>query len=129
MEATFDTGTAENWVSKSTVAQLKCSTEHVQAVTYYTFTGETLESSKVIRDVRWCIHTGSGGGNKSRWADFRVAPEGAPFEVLFGSDLIFSEDIFSFKEAALILIKGDEAAGGFIPDLTYKIDRKARTGY
>jgi hypothetical protein len=126
MEATFDTGTRENWVSKGTVAQLKCSTEQVKAETYYTFTGETLESSKVIRDVRWCIDTGSGSGNKSRWADFRVAPEGAPFAVLFGRDLIFSEDIFSFKDAALILIKGDESAGEILPDLTRKIDSKAR---
>jgi hypothetical protein len=126
MEATFDTGTRENWVSKSTVAQLKCTTENVQAATYFTFTGETLESSKVIRDVGWCIDTGSGVGDKSRWADFRVAPEGAPFEVLFGRDLIFSEDIFGFKDATLILIKGDESAGRFLPDLMYKIDSKAR---
>jgi hypothetical protein len=124
MEATFDSGTDENWVSKSTVAQLKCSTKHVEAVTYHTFTGETLESSKMIRDVRWRIDTGSGGGNISRWANFRVAPEGALFQVLFGSNLILSEEIFSFKEAAFVLIKGDEAAGGFLPDLTYKIDSR-----
>jgi hypothetical protein len=110
VEATFDTGTTENWISADTVARLKYDVEDVPAAMYYTFTGEALESSKVIRQVRWCINTGTGAGARSRWADFRIAPKGAPFVVLFGRDLIFSEDIFSFNEAALILTKVDEAA-------------------
>lgn len=111
IQATFDTGTSENWISADTVARLKYDVENVPKATYYTFTGETLESSKVIREVRWRIDTGTGSSARSRWADFRIAPKGAPFVVLFGTDLIFSEDIFSFNDAALILTKGDEAEG------------------
>ena len=111
VEATFDTGTPENWISMDTVARLNYSIQKVENSTYYTFTGETLHSSEVIRQVRWCIDTGIGPDTRSRYTSFRIAPHGAPFMVLFGRDLIFSEDIFSFNEANLILTKADETAG------------------
>lgn len=112
MEATFDTGTAKNWLSEGAVAQLKYRIEEVQPVLYSTFTGQTVECSKIIRDVKLCIATKQGSGNKSTWTDFRVAPPNAPFEVLFGREFIHAEEIFNFKEAALILVKSEEAAGG-----------------
>jgi len=111
LEATFDTGTPENWISQDTVAQLNYPVETVPTSSYYTFTGQILESSKVINQVRWRIDNGSGPSTRSRYTNFRIAPEGAPFLVLFGRDLIFSEDIFSFNEAALILTKLNETAG------------------
>jgi len=109
--ATFDTGTPENWISRDIVARLKYPVENVPPSRYYIFTREILESSKVINQVRWCIDNGEGPSTRSRYTNSRVAPDDAPFVVLFGRDLIFSEDIFSFNEAALILTKLDETAG------------------
>lgn len=107
----FDTGSPDSWISEDIAAQLKYAIETVQTSTYYTFTGDTIDSSRLIRQVRWCIDTGSGPDTRSRYADFRIAPRGAPFVVLFGRDRIFSEDIFRFREANLILTKVGETAG------------------
>jgi len=115
LDATFDTGTPENWISLDIVAQLDYSVETVENSTYYTFTGEILESSEVVRQVRWRIDSGSGPVTRSRYTNFRIAPAGAPFVVLFGRDLIFSEEIFSFNEANLILTKAGETAGWWSP--------------
>jgi hypothetical protein len=111
VEALFDTGSPDSWISEDAAAELEYSIETVELSRYYTFTGETLDSSQIIRQVRWCIDTGNGPDARSRYADFRIAPRGAPFVVLFGRDRIFSEDIFRFKEANLILTKAPDTAG------------------
>jgi hypothetical protein len=111
VEALFDTGSPDSWVSQDTAAKLKYPIETVETSTYYTFTGDTIDSCQLVRQVRWCIDTGSGPDTRSRYADFRIAPRGAPFAVLFGRDRIFSEDIFRFKEANLILTKVNDTAG------------------
>jgi len=111
VEALFDTGSQDSWISEDFAAELEYSIETVKLSKYYTFTGETLESSKIIRNVRWCIDRGNVPDARGRYADFRIAPPGAPFVVLFGRDRIFSEDIFRFTEANLILTKAPDTAG------------------
>ncbi|CZT04759.1 uncharacterized protein RCO7_10730 [Rhynchosporium graminicola] len=101
-------GPNEKTPAKNTARKVNYSIQIVSPSTYYTFTGETLESSRGIQNVRWRIDNGNGPSTRSRYTYFRIASENAPFAVLFGRDLIFSEDIFSFNEAALILTKLEE---------------------
>jgi hypothetical protein len=52
--------------------------ETVPASSYITFSGETVTSYEIIKNVKWGA---VGNDYRSRWADFRLAPEDAPFEV------------------------------------------------
>jgi len=109
--ATFNSDTVENWISANIVAISDYPIEVVPLLKYRTFTGEILESSQVISKVRWCID-GINNCARSRYADFRMATDDAPYMVLLGNRFILSEEIFSFKDYALILAKLDETKGG-----------------
>ena len=111
LDATFDSGTADNWISAVTAAELNYVIKSVPISRFSTFTSQILESSEILQDVRWTIDNVSDSGVKSHYANFCIAPEGAPFVVLFGRDLIFSEEIFSFNDPALILTKLEDTIG------------------
>ncbi|CZS96837.1 uncharacterized protein RAG0_06015 [Rhynchosporium agropyri] len=82
-EAMFDTGTTENWMTPDTARKVNYFIQNVSPSTYYTFTGETLESSRGIQNVRWRIDNGNGPSTRSRYTNFHIASENAPFAVLF----------------------------------------------
>ncbi|PMD33862.1 hypothetical protein L207DRAFT_517887 [Hyaloscypha variabilis F] len=106
--AKFDTGTMEDWMSTHLVKRLGFLPEPGPIILYQTFSGETLQSDLVIKKVTW----GSIGSDNRTWVrEFRLAPENAPFEVLFGSDFISSEQIYTFNEAKLILTKKQDSEG------------------
>jgi hypothetical protein len=106
--AKFDTQTPDNWISTVVAECLGEQPKTIPASTYITFNGETLASSKIFQKVKFGA---MGTDRRSRVADFRLAPEGAPFEVLFGSDFIKANQIFTFNQANLILAKKKETKG------------------
>jgi hypothetical protein len=113
--AKFDTGTMEDWMSTHLVKRLGFLPEPGPIILYQTFSGETLQSDLVIKKVTW----GSIGSDNRTWVrEFRLAPENAPFEVLFGSDFISSEQIYTFNEAKLILTKKQDSEGK--SNITYR---------
>ena len=105
--ARFDTGTNENWITSTVADLLELPIVTVPHEEFTTFDGSALRSSQLVRQVLW---HGDGEHARSRRTDFRMISEPAPFEVLFGSNLIFSECLMSFNEAALILTKAQETS-------------------
>ena len=88
------------------VERLQLPVEKVMPKRYVAFNGERLESAEVILDLLWC----GDGSLKSQESDFRVAYN-APFDILFGEELLFSQLIYSFNEHALILTSREEKEG------------------
>jgi hypothetical protein len=106
--AKFDTGAKEDWISAPLVERLGFNKEQGPVICYQTFTGQILESSEVVRKVTW----GSVGNDSRTWVtEFRLAPQNAPFDVLFGSEFISSEQIYTFNESNLILARKRETQG------------------
>jgi hypothetical protein len=106
LAAILDTGTMQNWISIHVVNLLELTISKVDSTEYTTFDGATVESTEIAQKVLWC----GDGSPMSRETDFRVA-HNACFDILFGSHLLFSEDILSFNEHALILTKKKETNG------------------
>lgn len=106
--AKFDSGATDNWMSMNVATLLECDIETEPATEYQTFTGGTLASSEVVRQIVW---HGDGTSAKSRRTDFRLIDDNAPFDVLFGSRLLFSEEIYSFNDANLILTDKKKTKG------------------
>lgn len=103
--AKFDTGTKENWITSTVVDILEYSIVTISHTQFKTFNGSTLNSFEAVQDVLW---HGDGEHTRSRHTQFRMISEPAPFQILFGSDFIFSQDLMSFNESALILATVDE---------------------
>ena len=106
--AKFDTGTVKNWISSHIVDRMQLPVQKVAPKIYVAFNGERLESAEVILDLLWC----GDGSLKSQESDFRIAYN-APFDILFGEELLFSRAIYSFNEYALILTSRKEMEGPF----------------
>jgi hypothetical protein len=85
--ATLDTGSDENWISQELVDRLRLAVHKGLVTRWKTFNGETFASDSTVR-ATWC---GSGAG-VSHANLFRVVLD-APFDVLFGRNLILSGDI------------------------------------
>jgi hypothetical protein len=108
LTARFDSGTPDNWMTKDVVDLLDHAIVTVPLERYQTFTGEVMVSSELVRSVLW---HGDSASTRSRSTDFRVIRKPAPFEVLFGSNFLFSESVYSFNEPNLILTKLKETPG------------------
>lgn len=108
--AKFDTQTRDNWISTLVAARLDQQPEQGSTRYYTTFSGETVESSQIMKNVKWAAGTDA----QSRVSDFRLAPKAAPFEVLFGDDFINSADIVVFNPGNLILLKQKETKGEWL---------------
>jgi hypothetical protein len=105
--ATLDTGTPANWISEEALGQLQIDTKVEAATSWLTFDNRTIRSKEVVK-VAWA---GDGSSNrKTRSTTFRVARH-APFDVIFGSELISSERLLSVDETAWILAKKPASKG------------------
>jgi hypothetical protein len=104
--ATFDTGTSDNWISKSVVDTLELDIATVLSEQHISVTGEPFNVSDVA-DIVWSADGTSDATHRSRQSRFRII-DSPPFDVIFGNDLIFCESISSFNNAALILTKGKD---------------------
>jgi len=102
----LDSGTPDNWVSVNVTNLLGLPVESIIPASYATFNGQTLKSTEGVKEVVWCGEMGA----RTRVADFRLA-RNAPFDVLFGSKLLFSENIYSLNKNNLILAKKANTEG------------------
>src|SRR5947209_8710977 len=111
--AILDTGTSDNWISETLADRLRLTPTYGQTVSAVTFNGQTTESRATV-EATWC----GNGSDKSRHTVFRVQ-RNAPFDVLFGKTLLFTDAIFSFNEHALILTakKPDKGTYAALPFL------------
>jgi len=98
--AKFDTGTRENWITSAVVGLLEHTVVTGPRTQFTTFDGSVFNSSELVEHVLW---HGDGEHARSRHTHFRMISERAPFQILFGSEFIFSQDLMSFNEDALIL--------------------------
>jgi hypothetical protein len=106
--AKFDTGANDNWMAESVVNELGAIPENVEPDFYETFTGEMIKSSQRVRNITW----GSVDGTQTRVTNFRVAPANAKFKVLFGKELISSEEIYTYcPKSAHVLTKIPQKKG------------------
>ncbi|RDL38739.1 uncharacterized protein BP5553_03079 [Venustampulla echinocandica] len=97
--STLDTGTTGNWISDDALQRLQIKSVAEAPTDWITFNGKTVRS-EAVAEITW-----TGVGNrKTRVTSFRVAKK-PPFDVVFGSELIFSEQIFSFDKTAWILAR------------------------
>jgi len=91
--ATLDTGTDENWISQKVVNRLGLkATKGLIIQNYKTFNGEIVSSGETVEPT-WS----SEGSGTSHVTVFRIVPD-APFDVLFGRNLLFSKEIHFFSE-------------------------------
>ncbi|KAL8916921.1 MAG: hypothetical protein Q9172_006043 [Xanthocarpia lactea] len=98
--ASLDSGTKEQWVSDTFLACV--SDTDIEEVslkepdTYLTFSGTEFNATKGVVFSWHAIKT-----RITRRGTFRVVHNG-PFDIIIGSDLLFSEGIYIFNEAALL---------------------------
>ncbi|KAL8827984.1 MAG: hypothetical protein Q9191_002853 [Dirinaria sp. TL-2023a] len=96
----LDSGCDDNWISLDIVNRANITNGIVQATQkkrYTGFGGQTIEAKGSI-DITWYANNAS----KTRQTGFLVAEHG-PFDLLLGKHFIFSENIFMFNQAALVL--------------------------
>jgi hypothetical protein len=90
--ATHDTGSDENWISQEVVDRLRLEVTKGLVTKWKTFSGETNVSDSTVR-ATWC----NSGTGISYANVFRVIPN-APFDVLFGRNLLFSGEVSFFTK-------------------------------
>jgi hypothetical protein len=90
--ATHDTGSDENWISQEVVDRLRLEVTKGLVTRWKTFSGETAVSDSTVR-ATWC----NSGTGISYANVFRVIPN-APFDVLFGRNLLFSGEVSFYTE-------------------------------
>ena len=96
----LDSGCGENWVALDFIrrAYLERKITQVPHSSLYTgFGNQNIEPKGKIK-ITWYANNGS----KTRETEFLVADQG-PFDLLLGRQFIFSENIFIFNQAALVL--------------------------
>lgn len=96
----LDTGCEDNWISLEIIERAGMVPSVVQNTfgNILTGFGGGLVESKGSITITWYVNNAS----KTRQTTFLVAKHG-PFDLLLGNKSIFSENIFIFNEAALVL--------------------------
>lgn len=89
---TLDTGTTENWISQAIVERLGFDVSKGLVTKWTTFNGKQILSGSTVAPT-WC----SQGHGITHVAVFRVV-DNCPFDVLFGTNLLFSPEINFFKD-------------------------------
>jgi len=85
--AKLDSGSKENWIAQEIVDRLRLKVLRGTPKRYMTFNGEEVSSTATVKST-WCT---KGDGNTHEHV-FRVI-EKAPFDVLFGTNLLDSDEI------------------------------------
>jgi hypothetical protein len=86
--ATLDTGTDDNWISEKVVDRLNLSVKSGLPVRYTTVDGRQISSGATVNPT-WTIQ----GQSNTIVTEFRMAPKEAPFDVLFGRNLLSSGEV------------------------------------
>lgn len=96
----LDSGCEDNWISLDIINRADMVSKMVripQSNIYTGFGGQNLEAKGSVL-ITWYANNAS----KTRQTTFLVAEHG-PFDLLLGKRFIFSENIFMFNQAALVL--------------------------
>jgi hypothetical protein len=88
LKAILDTGTEENWISQKIVDRLGLSVKKGLVTKWTTFDGREINSGSAV-DPTWSLEKSSN----THQTRFHIAPKEAPFEVLFGSNIIESGEV------------------------------------
>jgi len=105
--ATLDTGTQENWICESALEALALERAQTTQVGFMDFSGEVVTSTGIV----WIPWYATGNARKVRKDKFRVAKSVAPFDVVLGSYLSFSESFFSLDKPTWIPGRKDNNEG------------------
>ncbi|KIM96143.1 hypothetical protein OIDMADRAFT_183558 [Oidiodendron maius Zn] len=119
--ATLDIGTEENWICKKKADQLNLKIKRGYSVKCVTFDGHTFSSGEVVEPT-WVVE----GQSKSYVTQFRVASKEAPFDVLFGRNILSTGEVDFDSEESPVQInvqKGVKAC----PDEKKTIDENEAT--
>jgi hypothetical protein len=98
LSATLDADTAKNWISSQAMSLLQLTAQLREPIQYLTIDGDTMESKRSVVEVLWCGY----GSQHVRRTELHVV-EAASFDVLLGSDFIFSEAILDLSKSGLLL--------------------------
>ena len=96
----LDSGCGENWITWDLIRRAHLEPTvipNTQSSLYIGFGNQNIEPRGKTR-ITWFANEGS----KTRETEFLVADQG-PFDLLLGREFIFSENIFIFNQAALVL--------------------------
>ena len=96
----LDSGCGENWVTLDLIRRAYLETKILpitHSSPYTEFGNQNFEPKGKIK-LTWYANDGS----KTRETEFLVADQG-PFDLLLGRQFIFSENVFRFNQAALVL--------------------------
>jgi len=85
--AYLDTGTSGNWISQRIIERGSFRPRYGEPIHYTDFNGVHLQSDGLVV-ITWC----GQGSAKSYEARFHVGGENAPFDVLFGRDILNSAE-------------------------------------
>ena len=90
--AKLDSGSRENWIAQEVVDRLRLKVLRGTPKRYMAFNCEEISSTAIVKST-WCA---KGDGNTHEHV-FRVI-EKAPFDVLFGTNLLDSDEIRWFSK-------------------------------
>ena len=90
--AKLDSGSKENWIAQEVVDRLRLKVLRGTLKRYKTFNCEEVSSTATVKST-WCT---KGDGNTHEHV-FRVI-EKAPFDVLFGTNLLDSDEVQWFSK-------------------------------
>ena len=96
----LDSGCVENWVTLDLITRANLERTVIPSTHSSLYTGfgnQNIEPKGKIK-ITWYANDGS----KTRETEFLMADQG-PFDLLLGKKFIFSENIFMFNQAALVL--------------------------
>ena len=94
---TLDCGTPDAWIGEHLLERLGPQEEvEVTPQLYVDFQGQPFSSTRAVK-LLWC----SAKRRESREGIFRVMENG-PFDLILGSNFLFSKGILIFREAALL---------------------------
>jgi hypothetical protein len=90
--AKLDSGSKENWIAQQVVDRLRLKVLRGTLKRYRTFNCEEVSSDATVKST-WC----SKGDRNTHEHVFRVI-EKAPFDVLFGTNLLDSDEVMWFSK-------------------------------
>lgn len=99
--AKLDTGVEGNWITEKCLEELniRARPNSARLLTFETFDGKKIESREEV-SIKWMFEK----GQKTHRTVFRVAEDGAPFNVILGRVFMLEEEIITFNINGSLLL-------------------------
>lgn len=106
--ATLDTGANGNWITESSLKLLNLEAPPNSATPWEmdSFSGKTIRSRRQVK-IQWM----GPEGRRAYRTIFRVAEDGAPFDVILGKEFLFGKDILTFNKSVLLFVRNAKTEG------------------